>query len=95
MNPSWLPAENLARLFQCAIVCTQEKNTMDQATSLWKVMFLSKGMMSFKGVRRAIEIKFLHTGKRMKATSTCSTSAAERAMAKVIPNLALVPMELS
>lgn len=68
---------------------------MDQATSLWKVMFLSKGITSFNGVRRAMEIRFLHTGKRMNATSTWSTRAAERAMGKVRPNLFLEPMELS
>lgn len=70
LNPSLLTAANFAKLFQCAIVCTQEKKTIDQATSLWKVMFLSNGMMPFKGVRRTIDIKFLHTGKRMRATST-------------------------
>lgn len=43
---------------------------MDQAAALWKVMFLSKGTMSFKGVRRNKEMKFLHTGSRMNATST-------------------------
>ena len=37
---------------------------------MWKVIFLSKGMISFKGVRRNKEIKFLHTGRRIKATST-------------------------
>lgn len=95
MNPRLLPAENLARLFQCAMVCTQEKNTIDQATSLWKVMFLSNGMMSFKGVRRAMEIRFLQTGKRMKATSTCRVKAAERAMGNVKPNWFLAWIELS
>ncbi len=68
---------------------------MAHATSLWNVMFLSKGIMSFSGVRRAMEIRFLHTGKRMKATSTCSVKAAERAMGNVIPNFARVPIELS
>ena len=46
------------------------QKTMVQAAALWKVMFLSKGMMSFKGVRRNMEMKFLHTGSKMKATST-------------------------
>lgn len=95
MNPRLLDAENLARLFQWAIVWTHEKKTIDQATSLWKVMFLSKGITSFNGVRRAMEIKFLQTGKRMKATSTCNTRAAERAMGKVRPKVCLEPMELS
>jgi hypothetical protein len=62
---------------------------------LWKVMFLSKGIMSFKGVRRAIDIKFLQTGKRMNATSTCSTKAAERAIGNVNPNWFREPIELS
>jgi hypothetical protein len=34
LNPRRLTAANLARLFQCAMVWTQEKNTMDQPTSL-------------------------------------------------------------
>jgi len=59
---------------------------MDQATNLWKVIFLSKGITSFRGVRRAIDIRFLQTGNKMKATSTCSTNAAERAMGNVKPN---------
>jgi len=54
---------------------------MDQAVALWKVMFLSKGMMSFKGVRRSMEMKFLHTGSKMKATSTWRMRAAVRATA--------------
>jgi len=95
MKPRLFPAENRAKLFQCATVCTQEKKTMDQATSLWKVMFLSKGITSFNGVRRAMEIRFLQTGNRMKATSTCSTRAAERATGKVKPNCALEPIEVS
>lgn len=48
---------------------------------MWNVMFLSKGMTSFKGVRRSMEMKFLQTGSRMKATSTCRMRAAVRAMA--------------
>jgi hypothetical protein len=68
---------------------------MDHPTSLWKVMFLSKGMMPLRGVRRTIDIKFLQTGKRMKATSTWSTNAAERAMGNVKPKIARVPMALS
>jgi hypothetical protein len=95
MNPRLLPAENLARLFQWAMVWSQEKKTMDQATSLWKVMFLSKGMTSFSGVRRAMEIRFLQTGKRIKATSTCSTNAAERATGNVKPNCCLEPIDVS
>jgi hypothetical protein len=95
MNPRLFVAEKRAKLFQWAIVWTQEKNTIAQATSLWKVMFLSKGITSFKGVRRAIDIKFLHTGKRTNATSTCNTSAAERAMGNVRPNVFLEPIELS
>lgn len=46
MNPKLLPAENLARLFQCAIVCTHEKKTIDHATSLWNVMFSSPALSS-------------------------------------------------
>ena len=44
-----------------------------EADSLWNVMFLSKGMMSFKGVLLSNEMKFRQTGKRMKATSICRT----------------------
>lgn len=95
MKPSLFNAENFAKLFQCAIVCTQEKKTIDQPTSLWNVMFLSKGMMPFKGVRRTMEIRFLHTGNMIRATSTWRTNAAERAMGNVIPNIALVPTDLS
>jgi hypothetical protein len=95
MNPRLLLAENLARLFQCATVWTQEKKTIDQAIVLWKVMFLSKGIMSFNGVRRAMDIRFLQTGNRIKATSTCSTSAAERATGNVKPNWFLFPIEVS
>jgi hypothetical protein len=51
---------------------------MDQAVALWKVMFLSKGMMSFKGVWRNMEMKFRQTGSRMKAASTWRMRAAVR-----------------
>ena len=68
---------------------------MDHATSLWKVMFLSNGITSFSGVRLAMEIKFLHTGNKMSATSTCNTSAAERAIGKVKPNWFRELIELS
>lgn len=68
---------------------------MDHPTSLWKVMFLSKGMTPFRGVRRAMEIRFLQTGNKMKATSTWSVKAAERAMGNVRPKIPRVPMALS
>ena len=42
---------------------------MDQAVALWKVMFLSKGMMSLSGVRRRREMKLRQTGRRMNMTS--------------------------
>jgi hypothetical protein len=42
-----------------------------------------------------MEIRFRQTGKRMKATSTCSTSAAERATGNVKPNWFLEPIEVS
>lgn len=45
-----------AKLTQWAIVWTQEKKTIDQAMSLWKVIFLSKSMMLFNGVCRRREI---------------------------------------
>jgi hypothetical protein len=51
--------------------------------------------MSFNGVRRAMEIRFLQTGNRMKATSTCSTNADERATGNVNPNWFLEPMDVS
>lgn len=63
-------AASLAKLTICATMCTTVPTTIDHAVALWKVMFLSKGMMSFKGVRRNNEIKFRHTGRRMKMTST-------------------------
>lgn len=68
---------------------------MDQPTSLWKVMFLSKGMMPFSGVRRTMEITFLHTGRRIRAMSTWRTSAAERAIGNVAPKMPLAPTDLS
>ena len=40
-----------------AIVWTQEKKTIDHAMSLWNVMFLSKSMTLFNGVRRRREIR--------------------------------------
>jgi len=46
-----------AKLTQWAMVWTQEKKTMDQAVSLWKVMFLSKSMMLFSGVLRRREMR--------------------------------------
>jgi len=60
----------LAKLTMWATVWTKDQKTIDQAAALWKVMFLSKGMISFKGVRRKMEMKFLQTGSNMKATST-------------------------
>ena len=66
-----------------ATIWTIEKMTMDQATALWNVMFLSKGMNEFKGVRRSREMKLRQTGRRMNAASTWRTSAAVRAIALV------------
>jgi len=45
-----------AKFIQWAMVWTQVKKTIDQAMSLWKVMFLSKSMMLLSGVRRRREI---------------------------------------
>ena len=70
MNPRLLVWANTHKFLQCAIVWIQENRRMDHPTSLWKVTFLSKGMMPLRGVRRTIDIRFLHTGKRMNATST-------------------------
>lgn len=69
------------KLTMWATMCTMEKTTMDQATALWKVMFLSKGMKVLSGVLRSMEMKFRQTGRRMKATSTWRTRAAVRAIA--------------
>ena len=62
--PVFVAMAKRAKFTQCAIVWTQEKNTMDQAVSLWKVMFLSKSMMLFSGVWRSSEI-------RPRQTATC------------------------
>lgn len=72
---------SFAKLTMCAPMCTADQKTMDQAVALWKVMFLSKGMKWFNGVRRTSEMKFRQTGSRMKMTSTWRTRAAVRAMA--------------
>ena len=69
------------KLTMCATMWTMEKMTMDQATALWNVMFLSKGMNELSGVRRRSEMKLRQTGRRMNATSTWRTSAAVRAIA--------------
>jgi len=55
--------------------------TIDQPTDLWKVMFLSKGMIVPTGERRMREMKLRHIGKRMKMTSTWQSSAEARAIA--------------
>lgn len=65
----------------CATTWTTEPMTIAQPVALWKVMFLSNGMTSFKGVRRMREIKLRQTGRRMKATSTWRQRAAVRAIA--------------
>lgn len=49
-----------------------------------KVIFLSKGMTPFNGVRLSKLMKFLHTGSKMKATSTWRVKAADRAMEYVM-----------
>ena len=56
---------SLAKLNMCATTWTTVKNTMDQATALWKVMFLSNGIIPFNGVRRNKEIKFRQTGSKI------------------------------
>lgn len=94
-NPRLFFAEIWAKLFQWAIVCTQEKNTMDQPVNLWKVMFLSNGMIPFSGVCLAIEISVRHTGNRINATSKCSVRAAARAIGYVRPNVLLAVDKLS
>ena len=88
-------AEIWAKLFQCAMVWTQEKKTIDHAVRMWNVMFLSKGMMPFKGVCLAMEISVRHTGKRIKAISKCKTKAAARAIGYVRPNVLLAVDKLS
>jgi hypothetical protein len=55
--PVFVAIAKRAKLTQCAIVWTQEKKTIDQAVSLWKVMFLSKSMMLFRGVCRRREMR--------------------------------------
>lgn len=70
-----------AKLTMCAPMWTALPTTIDQAVALWKVIFLSKGMISLSGVRRRSEIKLRQTGRRMRATSTWRTNAAVRAMA--------------
>jgi hypothetical protein len=64
-----------------ARVWTTLPTTIAQPVALWNVIFLSKGMMSPRGERRTIEMKFLQTGSRMKITSTWRTRAAARAIA--------------
>jgi hypothetical protein len=94
-NPSFLSCAKIHKFLQWAIVCTQESQKIAHPTSLWKVMFLSNGIMPFKGVRRTIDIRFLQTGNRTRATSTWRVNAAERASIKVKPYSARIPMELS
>ena len=53
-----------AKFTQWAMVWSQEKKTIDQAMSLWKVMFLSKSMMLLRGVWRRREM-------RPRQTATC------------------------
>jgi len=48
--PVFVAMAKRAKFTQWAIVWTQEKKTIDQAVSLWKVMFLSKSIMLFRGV---------------------------------------------
>jgi hypothetical protein len=48
--PVFVAMAKRAKLTQWAMVWTQEKKTMDQAVSLWKVMFLSKSIMLLRGV---------------------------------------------
>lgn len=50
LMPVFVAMAKRAKFTQWAIVCTQEKKTIDQAVSLWKVMFLSKSIMLFRGV---------------------------------------------
>lgn len=45
-----------------------------------KVMFFSNGTIAFRGPRRSKLMKERQTGNMMKATSTCRTKAAERAI---------------
>lgn len=75
-------AASLAKFTMCEETCTTVPTTMDHAVALWKVMFLSNGMMSLRGVRRRREMKLRQTGRRIKITSTCKTKAAVRAIAK-------------
>lgn len=55
--PVFVAMAKRAKFTQWAIVWTQEKKTIDHATSLWKVMFLSKSMMEFRGVWRRREMR--------------------------------------
>lgn len=54
---------------QLSYLCLESREN-----SLWNEMFLSNGMIELSGVRRRSEMKFRHTGKRMKITSTGSSA---------------------
>jgi len=60
-----------AKFTQWAMVWTQVKKTIDQATSLWNVMFLSKSMMLFSGVRRRREITPRQTAETVRTCNEC------------------------
>jgi hypothetical protein len=93
--PELVAIAKRAKFIQWAIVWTHVKKTIDQAVSLWRVMFLSKSMMLFSGVWRRREIRPRQTGKRINATSTCRVKAAALAMGYVIPKTALAFVRLS
>ena len=58
-------AASFAKFTMCAAICTTEPITIDHAVAIWKVMFLSNGMMSLRGVRRRNEMKLRQTGRRI------------------------------
>ena len=65
------------------VVLVTLKMIIDQAVVMWDLVLSSKGMISFKGVWRRSEKKFLQTGKIMKImkmTSKWRTSASVRGL---------------
>ena len=58
-------------------------------------MLFSKGMIQLSGPRLRKLMKLRHTGRRIIAASTCSTSAAARAIEYVTPRLRFALVRLS
>lgn len=61
---------NLKKFIIWATMWIPVNATMAHAVSLWKVRAWSKGMKSFRGVRRRKETKLRQTGNKINATST-------------------------